>query len=176
MNKVLGYRNCRTVQVQVSRSLQPEQSSLAEKAEIWCPVLALLLRRQALHKRHTYHGSGIVQMDGFLHPADNCAHLQADCSLSGTSLVVSSEYRLLCGRHGIVMEHGILVQTLVRVSEPLKSMLEPGRPADLPALWLLRCAAELAAAWPGLEGSARGHQAHAAPQDPEGRWQVRCLR
>ena len=38
------------MRVQVSRSPQPELSSLAEQAETWCPVLALLLRRQALHK------------------------------------------------------------------------------------------------------------------------------
>ena len=72
------------------------------------------------------------------------------------------------------MEHEILAQTLLRVSEPLTSMLEPGRPADLSALWLLRCAAELAAVWPGLEDSSRAHEGGRALQDPEGRWQVRC--
>ena len=49
-----------------------------------------------------------------------------------------------------------------------------GGPADLSALWLLRCAAELAAAWSGQEDSAWAHQGHRALQDPEGRWQVRC--
>ena len=72
------------------------------------------------------------------------------------------------------MEHNSLAQNLVRVFEPLTSMLKPGRPADLSALWLLRCAAELATVWPGLEDSAQVHQGHKALDDPEGRWQVRC--
>ena len=72
------------------------------------------------------------------------------------------------------MKHKTLAQSLVRVSEPLTSMLQPGRPADLSALWLLRCAAELAAVWPGLEKSAQAHQGDRALRDPEGRWQVCC--
>ena len=74
------------------------------------------------------------------------------------------------------MEREVLTQTLVRVSEPLTGMLEPGRPADLSALWLLRCAAELAAVWPVPEDLSRAPQGPRALQDPEGRWQVCCAR
>lgn len=106
---------------------------------------------------------------------EQCIHMHAVYFLICTSLVISPEGSTLCGRHGSVLEHKSLAQTLVRVFEPLTSMLQPGRPADLSALWLLRCAAELAAVWPGLEDSAQVHQGHKALHDPEGRWQVRGL-
>ena len=70
------------------------------------------------------------------------------------------------------MDHETLTQTLKHVSEPLASMLEPGRPADQSTLWVLRCAAELAAVWPDTSCNAKRDGSLDRLKDPQGHWQV----
>ncbi len=74
------------------------------------------------------------------------------------------------------MDHKTLTQTLNHVSEPLATMLEQGRPADQSTLWVLRCAAELAAIWPCATLRANSKEAPEDLADPHGRWQVCPLR
>ena len=75
-------------------------------------------------------------------------------------------------RCGPLLDHDTLTQTLKHVSEPLATMLEPGRPADQSTLWVLRCAAELAATWPHADRKASNAGDFDRIKDPQGRWQV----
>ena len=72
------------------------------------------------------------------------------------------------------MDRDAAMQLLKDVSEPLAVMLEPGRPADQSMLWVLRCAAELAAVWPGLMCRAKPRGGQRDLTDPQVQWQV-CL-
>ena len=77
-----------------------------------------------------------------------------------------------CTRHGAFMESKAVKQTLQRISVSLAMMLEPGRPADQSNLWVLRCAAELAAAWPDAVQRAKTKERPEGLSDPRGLWQV----
>ena len=70
------------------------------------------------------------------------------------------------------MDRDTVMQTLKDVSEPLAMMLEPGRPADQSTLWVLRCAAELAAVWPGVMCRTRFNEGQRGTTDVQGHWQV----